>query len=146
MDRASEFRRCLLELDVIGACDLWFAVSPHLPQPKNNEEALITLHHARTQASSIPARLRCYSHAWLLERGLPSGLPDHLKPKADRMYPREVKAVGVAVGTLSQLPEFIERARAIQKAMSDAVAEAYADGVTDPDIVKARMGAARLRV
>lgn len=143
MSFEAEFRRCLIELDVIGACNLWFEAAPGLPQPKNNAEAIVTLHYARTQAESIPDKLRCYSHAWLCERNLPSGLPDALKPKADRLYPRIVKAVGIAVKALSAANE--AQARAIAKAMSDAVAECYADGVTDPAVVKARMEAARLR-
>ena len=144
MNHADEFRRCLIDLDVVGICDLWFHVNPHLQQPKNNEEALATLHYARTGANSIPMKLRCYSHAWLCERGLPSSLPDWLKPKASRLYPHEVKAVGVAVKAMSAANESI--ARAIEKAMSDAVMECYAGGVTDPVVVKARMAAARLRV
>lgn len=144
MNHAAEFRRCLVDLDVVGVCDLWFAIAPGLPQPKNNEETLISLHHARTQAESMPDKLRCYSHAWLCERSLPSGLPDRLKAKADRLYPRVVKAVGIAVKSLS--PAGNERARAIEKAMSDAVKECYADGVTDPKLIKARINAARLRI
>jgi hypothetical protein len=140
MNHAAAFRRCLVDLDVVGVCELWFHVAPGLPQPRNNEEALVTLHHARTQAHSIPHRLRCYSHAWLRERGLPSGLPDGLRAKADRMYPRRVEAVGIAVKALSGDHE---RARAVERAMSDAVAECYAAGVTDPVVVKARMDAAR---
>jgi hypothetical protein len=144
MNHAAEFRRCLIELDIVGICDLWFHVSPRLPQPKNNDEALATMHYARTQAGSIPVKLRCYSHAWLCERGLPSGLPDWMKPKAARLYPHSVNAVGVAVKAMSAASEPL--ARAIEKAMSNAVMGCYADGVTDSDIIKARMDAARLRV
>jgi hypothetical protein len=99
MNHADEFRRCLIELDVVGICDLWFHVSPHLPQPKNNDEALATIHYARTQTNSIPMRLRC-SHAWLCERGLPSGLPDSGSQRLP--YPHEVKAVGVSVMAMSE--------------------------------------------
>jgi hypothetical protein len=141
MNHADAFRRCLIELDVVGICDLWFHVSPHLPQPKNNDEALATIHYARTQTQSIPMRLRCYSHAWLCERGLPSGLPDEWKSKASRLYPHEVKAVGVSVMALSEAS--VPRARAIEKAMSNAVLECYADGVTDVDRIRSRMNEAR---
>jgi hypothetical protein len=144
MNHAAAFRRCLIELDVVGICDLWFHVAPGMPQPKNNHEALVTLHLARTRAESIPDKLRCYSHAWLTERSLPTGLPDRLKAKADRLYPRVVKAVGIAVKALSSESE--PRARAIEKAMSDAVQECYADGITDPEVIKARMHAVRLRM
>ena len=102
------------------------------------------MHYARTQTLSIPLKLRCYSHAWLCERGLPSALPDHWKPKAARLYPHETKAVGVAVKALSA--ENVPRARAIEKAMSNAAMECFADGVTDPEVIKARMGEARQRV
>lgn len=141
MNHADAFRRCLIDLDVVGICDLWFHVSPHLPQPKNNDEALATIHYARTQAGSIPLKLRCYSHAWLCERGLPSGLPDHWKPRASRLYPHEVKAVGVSVMAMSEAN--VPRARAIEKAMSNAVLECYADGVTDVDRIRGRMNEAR---
>ena len=144
MNHADAFRRCLIELDVVGVCDLWFHVCPHLPQPKNNEEVLVTIHSARTTAQTVPLKLRCYSHAWLTERGLPSGLPDWWRPKAARLYPHQVTAVGVSVKALSEANAPL--ARAIEKAMSDAVQECYADGVTDPDIVKSRMDAARQRV
>jgi len=144
MNHADAFRRCLIELDVVGVCDLWFHVCPHLPQPKNNEEVLVTIHYARTTAQTVPLKLRCYSHAWLTERGLPSGLPDWWRPKAARLYPHQVTAVGVSVKALSEANAPL--ARAIEKAMSDAVQECYADGVTDPDIVKSRMDAVRQRV
>lgn len=141
MKHDAAFRRCLIDLDVVGICDLWFHVAPGLPQPKNNDEALITLHHARTQAESVPSKLRCYSHSWLCERGLPSGLPDWMKPKAARLYPHKVEAVGVAVMATSA--DGVMRARAVEQAMSDAVAECYADGERDPEIIKARMAEAR---
>jgi hypothetical protein len=141
MSHAGAFRRCLIDLDVIGICDLWFHVCPHLPQPKNNDEALATIHYARTHAGSIPLKLRCYSHAWLCERGLPSGLPDHWKPRASRLYPHKVNAVGVAVKAMSTASEPL--ARAIEKAMSNAVLECYADGVTDVDRIRSRMNEAR---
>ena len=119
-------------------------MSPHLPQPKNNDEALATMHYARTQAASIPLRLRCYSHAWLCERGLPSGLPDWWKPKASRLYPHEVKAVGISVLAMSEASK--PRARAIEKAMSNAVLECCADGVTDIARIRSRMNEARRSV
>jgi hypothetical protein len=87
--------------------------------------------------------MRAYSHSWLCERGLPSALPDHLKPKADRLYPRVVEAVGVSVKDLSGRRR--EYARRLEMAMADAVAEAYADGRREPEFVKARMQEARER-
>jgi hypothetical protein len=141
VNTAAAFHRCLINLDVIGICDLWNHVAPDLPQPQNEEEAIIALHLARTQAESIPAGLRRYSHAWLTERNLPSQLPDELKPKPEQVQPRRVEAVGIAVRALSTGNE--ERARVIEKAMSNAVAECYATGETNISVIKMRMRCAR---
>src|SRR5262249_47481856 len=73
---AAEFRRCLEQLDVAGIRKLWRHVSPNMPQPKNDAEALISLHSARTQSEAMPIKLRAWSHRWLLDNGLPSQLPD----------------------------------------------------------------------
>ena len=125
-------------------CRLWAHVSPHLPQPQTDHDALvIVIHHARTQALSMAFKLRAYSHRWLTERGLPSGLPDILRPAAERVYPRIVTGVGIAVKPTS--PRRAQEAIALRGAMSDAVAEAYADGRTEPEYVKMRMSEARER-
>lgn len=71
-------------------------------------------------------------------------MPDDLKPKAERIYPRIVSAVGIAVKATN--PRRKSHALAIQSAMSDAVAEAYADGKTDPAFVSQRMKEARERI
>ncbi|ODT22226.1 MAG: hypothetical protein ABS35_15355 [Kaistia sp. SCN 65-12] len=137
------FRRCLVELDVAGIRALWREVAPHLPQPSNDAEALLTLHRARTEASSIDLRLRAYSHRWLIDNGYPSGLPDALRPRAERaFYPRIVDAVGVCVRPSS--PDLAPAAREVEQAMSDAVADAYAGRRTDPGFVRARMSEARV--
>jgi hypothetical protein len=140
----NEFNRCLVELDVAAIRRLWAATSPGAHQPQSDLEALIALHHARTQAESVPFNLRAYSHRWLCERDLPSGLPDELKPRAERVYPKIVEAVGVSVKAMSEAS--IPLAKAIERAMSDAVEEAYADGNRNSDFVKARMQEARARV
>lgn len=139
----TEFRRCLEQCDVAGARAIWLHVAPHLPQPMDDSEVLTTIHCARTAAGTIPFRLRAYSHAWLTERGLPSGLPDKLRPRAERMYPRVVEGVGIAVLTS---PARRELGRAIERAMTDAVAECYADGDTEPSVVRARVQEARVKV
>jgi hypothetical protein len=144
MATADIFRACLLDLDIETVRRCWAHAAPGMPQPKNDFEVLVTLHHARTQAASVPQKLRCYSHCWLLDRGLPSGLPDHMKPAAQRMYPREVLAVGVAVKPMTA--GSIPLAKAMERAMSDAVAECYADGKTSPAFVKARMEDARMSI
>jgi hypothetical protein len=104
---------------------------------------LLVLHFARTKTEALAFRLRAYSHSWLCERSLPSALPDHLRPAADRLYPRIVEAVGVSVKDLSGRRQ--EYARRLEWAMADAVAEAYADGRRDPEFVRLRMQEARER-
>ncbi len=70
-------------------------------------------------------------------------MPDELKPKAERIYPRIVEAVGVSVKAMGGN---IPLAKAIERAMSDAAAEAYADGNRNPAFIKQRMQEARERV
>ena len=60
------------------------------------------------------------------------------------MYPKIVTAVGVSVNSFSEAG--LPLAKAIERAMSDAVAECYADGMTDPEYVKTRMNEARERL
>lgn len=127
-----------------GIKAVWRHVSLHLPQPQTDREALVAIHYARTLAQSIPFKLRAYSHRYLLDNGFSSGLPDDFKPKAERIYPRIVEGVGIAVRAASEYSKLI--APVIQGAMSDAVSEAYADGLTDPAFVSQRMKEARERV
>lgn len=143
MRHSAELRRCLETCDTAALRRLWTHIAPHLPQPTTDADALMAIHHARTQASSVAFKLRAYSHRWLLERGYPSALPDALKPKAERLYPRIVEAVGIACKATSQLMQPV--VKVIQGAMSDAVMDAYAERKTDPVFVKARMQAARER-
>ncbi len=140
----NNFLRCLIDLDVGAIRKLWAQAFPGEHQPKSDSEALVSLHYARTQAQSVPFDRRAYSHRWLIERDLPSGLPDNLKPKAERVSPRIVEAVGVSVKAMSEAS--IPLAKAIERAMSDAAAEAYADGNRNPEFIKQRMNEARARV
>jgi len=139
----SEFRRCLLELDIAGARKLWSETNPDFYQPKNDQEILIMLHHARTQADSVPMAKRLYSHDWLVERALPSGLPDELKPSKERVHSTIVTAVGISVSPTT--PDHAPLAAALEKAMADAVNDCYASGMTDPVFVRSRMEEARSR-
>lgn len=138
MNHAAEFRLCLERLDVAGARRLWAHAMPHLPQPKTDADAEIVLHHARTQSDAMSLKLRAWSHRWLLERALPSGLPDRLRPSAERLYPRVVSAVGIALGAMSEIARAVRPQ--VMGAMQDAVRECYADGHQgDHDIVRARI-------
>jgi hypothetical protein len=141
MSASSDLRRRLEEIDLPGLRRAWKAISPHLPQVDSDEEALIACHAARTAASSISFRARAYSHRWLLDRGFPSQLPDNLKPRAERIYPRVVEGVLISVNYSSNFLRPV--AKMIERAMSNAAAECYADKKTDPDFVRARMGEAR---
>lgn len=123
----------------------WGDIFPHLAGkgPKTDAEAEISLHMARTQSEWLADRKRCYSHAWLIERGLPSQLPDNLKAKADRLYPRVVEGVFISANSNSPLIKPI--AKLAQAAMCDAVEDAYANGDTAPTLVRSRIQEARQR-
>ncbi len=135
------FQRCLENLDVSGIRRLCAATGQ--AQPKDDSAALVSLHYARTLAESVAFKLRAYSHRWLGERDLPSGLPDQLKPRAEQVCPRVVEAVGVSVRQLGNVVTPLTEA--VERAMSDAVAECYADGERRPAIIKAQMNEARAR-
>lgn len=142
---AAGFRRCLEAGDANAARLLWKYVFPALPQPTSDLEALATLHAARTAARSILFKLRAYSHRWLVDNGYPSAMPDELKPKAERVYPRVTAAVGISVNTKSEILKPITGL--VRAAMEDAVLEAHADGkLGDSAFVKVRMFEAKDRI
>jgi hypothetical protein len=135
-------RRCLEEIDVEGIRELWREVAPEMPQPSSDHEALAAIHLTRTQAEWLRLTQRFYSHRWLLDHNLISGLPDHLRPSAERIYPKTVSAVGLSINSRS---EWLKPALPlIRGAMEAAIHEAYADGRQD-DIayIKARMAKAK---
>lgn len=101
------------------------------------------MHRARTEAGGVSLRARAWSHRWLEERGFPSGLPDNLKPKAERLCPKVIGAVGISVNTSNPYlkPATVE----VRQAMEYAVNDAYADGRTDPAFVSQRMEEARAK-
>ena len=122
----------------------WREKMSHLPQPKSMTDAEIMMHRARTETESLPLRPRAYSHAWLCERGLPSGLPDNLKQSAERLYPSAAKTVGISGNYHGEwLRPAVEEVRG---AMEYAVEEAFADGHEDDStLVKKRMFEAKER-
>lgn len=138
---AAAFARLLEDGDVKALRSAWAELAPHLPQPENDAQATVVMHRARTEAESVSFRARAYSHRWLVERELPSGLPDNLKPRAERMYPVVVDAVGVAV--MASADWLKPAASEIERSMADAVEDAYAHGRRDPVFVKERMREAR---
>ena len=137
MKHSAEMRRCLLDCDVAQMRKLDHHLMPHLRQ-LTDLEVLIAIHLTRTQSDFVPLSGRAYSHRWLLDNGYPSRLPDELKPKAERIYPEIVDAVGISSQSGPGHKSLWNRT--IEGVMSDAVLEAYADGHRkQPDIVKARM-------
>jgi hypothetical protein len=142
MDGPSALTTCLVELDVKGIRQLWHLIAPQMPQPKDDADALATMHYARTLMGSLSSRQRFYSHRWLLDHNMLSGLPDELKPSAERMYPKTVSAVGLSVNSRS---DWLKPAvPLIRGAMETAIQEAYADGKADDvKFIKRRMAEAK---
>lgn len=139
MGHEAEMRRCLEALDVEGVRKLWAHIAPQFARC-TDAEALAALHMARTAAESLPLRLRAYSHRWLSDHGYPSALPDALRPRAERIYPKIVTAVGISV-----ISKYRQVADEVGGAMLDVVENAYADGKEDPEYIRPRMLEARLK-
>jgi hypothetical protein len=136
------FRDLLEAGDVASLRRYWAEKAPNMPQPKNAGEAEIVMHRARTEAESVAFRHRAYSHAWLCERSLPSGLPDRLKPSAEKLYP--VVKTGVMISVNFKSAWMRPAAGEVHGAMAAAVLEAEADGrLEDAAHVSARMRMAR---
>jgi hypothetical protein len=139
---AAAFRALLEAGDVDGLRRAWVDVAPHLPQPRTREQAEIVMHMTRTSSKTVAFKHRAYSYSWLAERDLPSQLPDELKPRAERMYPRIVSGVGIAVKSDNPLIKPI--VGEIRQSMERAVLEAEADGkLEDATHVQQRMREAR---
>ena len=144
MSVSAAFREALSDGDASRVMNLWRTVYPGLPQLRNLKEARGCMHRARTEAESIRLEKRLYSHAWLAERGLPSGLPDELRPPAEQIRPRVVYAVGVSVN--SRHKGGADLASAVEAAMGQAAGEMIDAGIIDSKRVSAHMWAARDRV
>ncbi len=144
MSYAGEMRRCLEEVDITAARRLWAKLAPNCPQPESDGEVLATIHYARTRTVTLPKRARFYSHRWLEDHNLPSGLPDAMRPPAERMYPRSESAVGISYNARSSLLKSVTDH--VRSAMEYAVLDAYADGNQDDhSFIRLRMNEARLR-
>ena len=141
MLHSSEFRRCLLEMDVDGIMRLSRHVDPHLPAP-SAADALVSLHIARCEAKRFPANAKAYSEAWLAEQGYQKidgqwvgGLP---KPKA------VAEAVGISSRSAGGYVMPINKK--IMQYMEDALLNTMAKGITEPQIQKDAMLKARDKV
>lgn len=134
-------RRAIADLDVETARRHWSSMFPGQPLV-DDARILAMLHLSRTMTPGIADKLRFYSHRWLVDRNLPSFLPDHLKAKAEREFPVVVTGVGIAVKFRSPLLRPI--GDQVQTAMADAVLEAQADGrLDDVEHVRRRMAQAK---
>lgn len=141
MSAQSEFIAALERGDVREVRRISEALHPHLPRAESDAAAEISMHMARTQVDALPLQTRVYSHRWLTERSLPSQLPDELKPSAERLFPTVAEAVFVSANVFN--PEFKPAAAIVQRAMCDAVEDAYANGDREPSLVRRLMGEAR---
>lgn len=100
------------------------------------------LHRARTEAEVVPLSLRAYSHRWLIERDIASGLPDRFRPMAERMYPRREETVGIIC--VARSPLFAPISKLVERAAADAVSDLYSSSKRPADeAVKSAIGEAR---
>ena len=136
MTASAALRECMASCDVAQLLRIWPELFPAYPA-LDHHQALAVLHRARTESASVCKTARVYSHHWLIERGLPSGLPDELRPVI-------AEAVGISVRARDPLRADV--ANAIHDAMRDVVLDMYANGDTGPALVKRRMAEARSRV
>lgn len=139
-----ELRNLLEAGDVEGCRAFWARVCPAMPQPESRGAAEITMHYARTTAATVQFDKRAWSHRWLSERELPSGLPDHLRPSAEQLCPVRKVGVGISVNFRS---DFMKGAESIVRGkMEEAVLDADAHGrIEDAAFVSARMTEAKSR-
>ena len=136
----SEFSQLLEDGNPHVLVAAWGKLFPGMPGPETVEAAEIQMHMARTAAESVRFRYRAYSHAWLLERGLPSQLPEEMRLPAERIHPVVVEAVIVGK---PKMPEWLAPvADEVHKAMIIAVEDCYANGDRDPTVVQVQMDAA----
>jgi hypothetical protein len=124
---ADALRRALEDGDHMAMWRIMAGAFPGAELPKSADAAEIILHRIRVETESVPLKARAWSHRWLTERGLPSGLPDRLKPAAERMYPRVAQMVGISVNPRSEYMR--PAAPLIRRAMEEAVLELHGDGV-----------------
>lgn len=137
----ADVRRCLETLDVAEFKPMWDHFFPHLPCPHSDADCIVAMHMARTQARSINTRARFYSHRWLVDHGYPSMLPDHMRARAERVYPRIAEGVGIACAASNPIMKPI--VPYVRAAMEQAVLDCFANGDRDSEIVRSRMLEAR---
>jgi hypothetical protein len=111
----ADFRAALLAMNVGRAVSEWRKLAPHLPVPRDRDEAEHIMHLCRLQMQTLPERDREWSERWLAERSGPS---------------RIVECVGTSVTVFAGADAARkERARIKELAMADAVHDAMRDGL-----------------
>lgn len=138
MDLTSEMRRCLLEMDVAGMMKVHARLNPHL-EATTAADALVSMHVARCEMKTAPGKAKAYSKAWLAERGFEkhNGRWTHGPARPDLV----ASAVGIA--SKSNTPGV---ARKVMVAMNDALLNAMAKGINEPEMQREVMQKARMKV
>jgi hypothetical protein len=129
MEHSAEILRCLVEVDARGIRKVWNHMAPGMPQPKDDEEALIGIHLARLKLPTMTERQRNYSRRFL----------------AEREAGRRALAVGISVNAPTHRRT---QALSIRHEMSEAVLLSVRDGLdldVDAKEVSRRMTIARGR-
>lgn len=134
---SSEFRRCLIDLDVSGMMKLWSHVAPDLAD-QSPKDALIAMHIARCEMKRISLKLKTYSRDWLQERGFRCIDGRWIEGPE----PGSVHAEAVGIAVKSRDPRVAKR---IHRAMEDALHNARAKGSTEPEIQRSVMLQARAK-
>lgn len=140
-EHASEFRRCLLELDLDGITKIWRHVAPHLAE-QSPKDTMISIHIARCEMKYIPKKAKTYSEAWLADLGYRKidgkwveGLP-----------PPAVYADSVGISSRSASGYVLPLNQKIMTYMEDALLNTMAKGITEPRVQKENMMKAREKV
>jgi len=135
---AAEFRRCLIEADVVGIMAIWKHVAPHLADT-SPADALCSLHIARVDAKTIPRKLKTYSAAWLAERGIQK-IEGRWVTGLEKTNP---VAESVGIASKSADPAF---AKKIVRGMEDALLNGLEKGIVEPPMQRELMLAARAKI
>jgi len=138
----SDYYRALEAGDSKELRRLWSHSHSHLPQV-SEKEAEKMLHLARCGTGTLPLKLRAYSHRWLVERNIPSPLPDEIRPECERLYPRIADSVALCFRASN--PAFKEVAAYAQHKASLAVEEMWAENDKDPLRVRNRIKEVKLQ-
>lgn len=131
------FRYCVLALDVPRMLILREVLEPHLPR-LSPTEAMCALHMARLEMRTCPRKLKLYSRDWLRERGY-----EKINGQWRQGPPPDVIAEAVGISSNSRVPGLAAK---IIRAKIDALNNARAKGITEPEWQKELMEKARQKI